>query len=69
MLDLCSIQSAIPQFTKWELFRNRSIVEQKLFNAVRQRLGGICCSTGCEKEPHGMYLYLKGSLRLNMFSG
>lgn len=41
-------QGAATAFTTREYIRDRGNVEQALFKAVRERLGGKCCEKDCE---------------------
>ncbi|OWF44236.1 uncharacterized protein LOC110458648 [Mizuhopecten yessoensis] len=42
-----AVKGAVPVFTTREMFSDRPIVEETMFKAVRERLGGICCQKNC----------------------
>ncbi|WAQ94051.1 hypothetical protein MAR_006522 [Mya arenaria] len=45
-----ALKGAIPVFSPRELTGNRSQVEEAIFKAVSQRLGGKCCRPDCDEE-------------------
>lgn len=44
------LQGAATNFQTREYIRERKKVEDALFKAVKERLGGVCCEPGCEKK-------------------
>lgn len=50
-----ALKGSVTVFTTRQLFGNRSLVEETLFKAIRERLGGTCCETTvyCLKFPFG----------------
>ena len=50
LVHTCSLQGAATSFTTREYIRDREKVEQALFAAVRDRLGGKCCEKYCGKN-------------------
>ena len=42
-------QGAATQFQTREYIRDRNKIEEALFKAVKERLGGVCCELGCTK--------------------
>lgn len=43
-----ALKGAVPVFTTREMFSDRRTVEQAMYKAVRERLGGICCQKNCD---------------------
>ncbi|XP_060073159.1 uncharacterized protein LOC132552974 [Ylistrum balloti] len=42
-----ALKGAVPVFTTREMFSERKVVEEAMYKAVRERLGGICCQKNC----------------------
>lgn len=51
---LVSPQGAITIYSTRELISDRAKVEEDLYKAVRERLGGTCCQTDCKAWAYGM---------------
>ncbi|XP_062599612.1 uncharacterized protein LOC134261180 [Saccostrea cucullata] len=43
-----AVKGAVTIYTKWELISERVKVEEDLYKAVRERLGGTCCQDDCK---------------------
>ncbi len=48
-----ALKGATSDFTTREFGEKRALVEEALFRAVRNRLGGTCCKIGCANLPEG----------------
>lgn len=44
-----ALKGAVPVFTTRDMFSERRKVEEVMYKAVRERLGGICCQRDCSR--------------------
>lgn len=62
-----AIKSSVTQFSTRDFGTIRDVIEETLYQAVRARLGGMCCPIWCD-SPGGKiwFTYLKMSVPFNI---
>lgn len=46
-------QGSTTAYTTRNLVDNRKLLEQTIYKAIRERLGGMCCRPNCSSYAHG----------------